>query len=280
MMKKKIIILTLALLSVKSSRLFAVAAPTSTNITAAAKAKNLPTLKRLLKQTFSFLPALKKNSPLHQAAYLGNVEAVNFLLSKRYKAYALGPNNKSPLHFAAEEGHPQVVSILLKKGANHNAQTLDREETPLHLVTKKKPNSEMVIVAQLVGHDANINLKNIDDVTALEQASNPDNALKTMLTSVGIYPVMDYNRNLLHYAGMTGRTDIVQFLLETLKMNSNTQDTLGNTPLHYAMIAGYPGTVKLLLGAGANKTIKNKKGQTPKSIAKAKGNPVILKLIE
>ena len=56
------------------------------------------------------------------------------------------------------------------------------------------------------------------------------------------------------------QTEFVQMLL-LKNANVNLQDQNGNTPLHYAY--SNPAVVKLLLAAGSNTAIVNKKGETP-----------------
>lgn len=62
---------------------------------------------------------------------------------------------------------------------------------------------------------------------------------------------------------------IVKFLLEK-GANPNIQDDYGNTPLHYSVYAKKEELVKPFLKANVNFTIKNKKGQTVRDIAKGK----------
>jgi ankyrin repeat protein len=73
-------------------------------------------------------------------------------------------------------------------------------------------------------------------------------------------------------------TEFVQMLLDK-KANVNLQDKNGNTPLHYAV--SNPAIVKLLLAAGSNTAIVNKKGEIPLQIFTRQSgtNPECIRLL-
>eukprot|EP01125_Pyxidicula_operculata_P017387 TRINITY_DN6085_c0_g1_i1.p1 TRINITY_DN6085_c0_g1~~TRINITY_DN6085_c0_g1_i1.p1 ORF type:complete len:191 (+),score=32.46 TRINITY_DN6085_c0_g1_i1:89-661(+) len=68
----------------------------------------------------------------------------------------------------------------------------------------------------------------------------------------------------LHWASTNGYDDIVDILNNGI----NEQDKVGCTPLHYAASMNRSGCVDLLLKKGADKTIKNQRGQLPIDLAK------------
>lgn len=69
-------------------------------------------------------------------------------------------------------------------------------------------------------------------------------------------------KTVLALAAKMNRTDIVDFLLETLagKIEVNVQDNEGNTPLHYAFAYGNKEMITALLRHGAQKHLKNTHG--------------------
>lgn len=77
------------------------------------------------------------------------------------------------------------------------------------------------------------------------------------------FPNPMFNKNdLLHSAAQAGNTTAINFLLQQ-GADINTQNPLGNTPLHQA--AAYKGrkdAIELLLEAGADIDIKNSKDET------------------
>ncbi len=78
------------------------------------------------------------DTPLHQAAERGDLEAVASILEAAGGSVLedRGKFKETPLHKAAKEGHTQIVSLLLNKGAGIHARN-GCEATPLHLATSK-----------------------------------------------------------------------------------------------------------------------------------------------
>ena len=70
-------------------------------------------------------------TPQHEAALLGNLEAMEVLLEKSGSVSPREPfNGGTPLHVASFNGHFEVVKLLVSKGADVNAR--DKEGwTPL-----------------------------------------------------------------------------------------------------------------------------------------------------
>ncbi len=60
------------------------------------------------------------------------------------------------------------------------------------------------------------------------------------------------NRSLLHLASIGGSTDLIPYLVETLKMDPNKTDEKGWRPLHYAMALEDLSAAKALIQKGAN----------------------------
>lgn len=71
----------------------------------------------------------------------------------------------------------------------------------------------------------------------------------------------------LHCACIKGSKNAVDLLLD-LGANINAVDKEGNNCLHYAVISNNPSLLKKLLVRGADKTLKNHKGELPLDIAK------------
>ncbi len=71
-------------------------------------------------------------TPLHWAAYLGDREIAEILISRGADLDAEDPDYSTPLYLAAEEGHPKVVEFLISKGAEVNVKSSRSGHTPLH----------------------------------------------------------------------------------------------------------------------------------------------------
>ncbi|KAK6911375.1 Ankyrin repeat [Dillenia turbinata] len=75
--------------------------------------------------------------------------------------------------------------------------------------------------------------------------------------------VKDANkRGALHFAAREGQTDVCKYLLEDLKLDVDTKDEDGETPLIHAARQGHSATAKFLLEHGANPCIASDLGAT------------------
>ena len=75
------------------------------------------------------------DTPCHIAAFGGHVEIVKFFVSIGADVNAKDKNGNTPLHLAASEGHFEVVKFLVSEGANVKAKNFDRK-IPLDLANK------------------------------------------------------------------------------------------------------------------------------------------------
>jgi hypothetical protein len=84
----------------------------------------------------------------------------------------------------------------------------------------------------------------------------------------------------LHWAALTGRSDVVELLIRSgANLNAN-DDKYGATPLHLAAYKGNKGAVQTLLNAGADPYAKDKDGDTPLDNALAGGHRDVADLIK
>jgi hypothetical protein len=87
-------------------------------------------------------------------------------------------------------------------------------------------------------------------------------------------------RTPLSWAASNGREAIVKLLLKTGKVEADSKDEDGRTPLWWAASSGREAIVKLLLETGKVKAdLKDKYGQTPLSCASWSGHEAIVKLL-
>ena len=107
---------------------------------------------------------------IHDAAVMGNIEAVKQHLAAGTDVNAKNGFGSTPLHSATFGGHKEVVELLIAKGADVNAKD-NVGETPLHWAAKEG-NKE--VVELLIAKGADVNAK--DDVgdTPVDWADNKE----------------------------------------------------------------------------------------------------------
>ena len=66
---------------------------------------------------------IRRDTPIHLAAYAGNVEVVKFLAPLVENCNAPNKSGDTPIQWAAEDGHQDVVDILTQYAhAGNNVQ--------------------------------------------------------------------------------------------------------------------------------------------------------------
>ncbi|XP_039045466.1 ankyrin-1-like [Hibiscus syriacus] len=86
-------------------------------------------------------------------------------------------------------------------------------------------------------------------------------------------------RGAIHFAAREGKTEVCKFLLEELKLDVDTIDEDGDTPLLHTARQGHTLTAKYLLECGANPTIPSDLGATALHHSAGIGNIELLKHI-
>jgi ankyrin repeat protein len=219
------------------------------------------------------------NAPLHLAIEKGNIEILNLLLSKGADINIQDIKDNTPLHIAVITGNIEILNILLSHGADVNIPNINNV-TPLYLAVIRN-NIEMVkllltnakidvnisyplyiaiennnieIVRLLLSHGANVNIMEIDDITALYLTVEKDNIeifnedIDSILLSKGIYVNTPLNINItpLYLAVKKDNIEIIKLLL------SHGANVNIDSPLNLAIIQNNIEIVKLLLLNGAN----------------------------
>jgi ankyrin repeat protein len=116
----------------------------------------------------------------------------------------------------------------------------------------------------LLDNGCNINITNIDKVTALHLACSEQNAtcVKVLLENHAyVNPVDNNNVSPIHIAAYEGNYEILSYLLDN-NADANILDVHNNTPLHYASITrnfrtNYYDLIKKLIERGADVNIRN-----------------------
>jgi ankyrin repeat protein len=211
---------------------------------------DLETVRHLLKECpdLAFSRNKRGATPLHQAAWEGRANVVEFLLANNVDANAKDQGAWTPLHMAARNGHDDVVELLLVGKADVDARKEDGL-TPLHLAAI---NGYKKIAELLLAKNAELNAKDASGRTPLHHAAQ---------SSVGF-----------------GIRDIIELLLRQ-GANVNVKDNNGNTPLHLEAGKGNWNMAEFLLDHDADCAGKNSNGETPLDLALANGHERVADLL-
>jgi ankyrin repeat protein len=216
-------------------------------------------------------------TPLMWASMVGDLESAKYLIQKgaRIDDDSL---YGSALTASMISVHDHVGAFLLDRGANPNPKRFDRT-TPLMI---SAGNGSMETFRRLLKKKVDIHQTNDDGATALIFAArgNQPAAVKMLLAAGAKVNVVDSSkRTPLHYAAQDGFTAVTQLLLAK-GASVKAVDATGATPLHLAArYSGDPGTVRLLLNAGADRNRKDGRGKTAAELAARRGYTVAAGLL-
>lgn len=254
------------------------------------------------------------NTALHIAAKINDASLTLFLLCYGADPDLKNYNSQTPLHVAIENNSREAAQQLINFGCNifardgagktamENAfakdtvyydifitektgkiRDADRQKTIVHYFVETK--DEMAI-ATCVRKQLPISEKDSEGKTPLDYAFDDiesegivEIAAELIMNSdEKVEPPFEYfqaaivNRNLnyrfedgqtpLHFAAIAGHNSITKYLLEN-NAQTNVQDSSGATPLHEAVRYGHTEIAKMLLDSGASINSKDNLGKTP-----------------
>lgn len=197
---------------------------------------------------------------------------------------------ETALHWALQwSDTPQaLVELLLDKGANVNEQDND-SQAPLYEACMVGNKSAAEI---LLAHGADVNDgEDVYGYTALHAAVSAKNLELVKLLVEKDADILVKNkqgRDPLAMAASEGETEILRFLIDTLKARGSDMhfladpDIEGHTSLHRSAAKGYTEVVKLLLDAWnttALHTLINQKGSTALHSAARRGRVEVVELL-
>ncbi|KAJ8675759.1 hypothetical protein QAD02_011545 [Eretmocerus hayati] len=171
-------------------------------------------VKELLKYGASVeaMPSSRGNTLLHLACQRGFKDIVALLLEKGLNINRAGENNSTPLSLAVKGGYESLVQMLIEQGASLDQKNND-------LLFKSIEKGYLKIVEYFLQHGTCINL---------------------------VYE----GSSLIHRAVEYNQEDIVELLMSQ-KIDVNTLDGKGNTPLIYAVKNSNHKIIRALLLKGA-----------------------------
>ena len=117
---------------------------------------------RMLQRFYSRLAG----SPVHRAAYAGDIDKLNRLFARGADLNERNPHGQPPLHAAALVGQPQAAKWLIEHGADVNARD-HRGKTPLMLAARFE---QAEVLEILLAAGADKDLTDADGRSALDWA--------------------------------------------------------------------------------------------------------------
>lgn len=173
---------------------------------------------------------------------------------------------------APEAGIQPYIQQLIVHGVDLNKRD-GAHSTPLDLALRYQRNA---IASLLIQKGAKLEEPNIHGGTpVLTAIRTNNNAIFDQMVAKGIDidkitgPRMMFP---LKEATIYSNQTMLEAVLALNPKTINTEDAQGNTPLHYAVMSNALAKISLLKSAGADPKIKNKKGQSPLSLAQARVN--------
>ncbi|XP_035705994.1 transient receptor potential channel pyrexia isoform X2 [Folsomia candida] len=177
-------------------------------------------------------------TPLHEAAYLGNIDILKLLVQNERNLQSLelrgGKDKNTPLNVAVEQGHLDCMEFLLSVGAKPNKFNI-YGQTSLQLSAMTK---DFQAIQLLIKNGADVNTRDTRNRTPLHHC--------------------------IQFASLSNYVEAIQ-CIETLLYNGadiNAQDENGFTPFNTAVDNGASTIVATLLKQGADLTITNNAGQS------------------
>jgi len=173
------------------------------------------------------------------------VFAEGLVVQKRVNVNARDANGETPLHRAVERGMPRLSKMLIDTGANVRARS-KHGETPLHLAAL---HADPVLAELLLAAGADANARN------------------------------DAGESVLYWAALSGNTETARVLIAH-GADPDVTDLKGNGPLHGAADGGHEETIRLLVKHAAKPQGRNRAGQTPGDLARARGYKTIAQIVD
>ena len=210
--------------------------------------------------------AAAANSDLVKAIEDKNLKKAEEAFERGAKLELANPKCWGFMHRAASLNQVKILELLLKNNANIEARTIG-ESAPIHWATYSKDSLEAVKF--LLSKGANIEARTEEGNTVLYSAIDSESPeLIKFLLKKGAMVNAENNE---------GETSLHRAIEElSMNPNSNGQSCINQTTMNSKR---YP-IISLLVGAGTNLEIRNKRGKSAKDLAQDLNDSEAIKLIE
>ena len=238
-------------------------------------------------------------TPLHVAAYVGDIDTAQFLLKKGAHLNAKTDNGVTALRDAIYGRNTQMVRFLLEQGIEKENIAASSKRTPLMLAAATNNLQAVKLLIYFKADPDNATeegtaaqaaaiYNRIDIVNFLE---NPKlNIFDKFELGIDILPEISKNKKLvreeneigqtlLHWAIYLGKHSLVQQLIQA-GADINAQDNAQRTPLFYAIFLWNSQAAKILIEHGGDLNKPDINGESPLALAKRRNAEEIKKLLE
>lgn len=236
-------------------------------------------------------------SPIVGAIQMGNLKAVEVLISAGANIGMLDASGLTPLHFTGDDrgyrtNDAEIARLLIEAGADINATT-ESKYTPLsHAILFDRP--EIVEVLISAGADPDIPSKR--GITPLIRIASRHTPSRFMITEALIKAGADLDarnvsgRTALHTVALMS-VNVQEGCCDTLEeadamfaqliidagADINARDDNGMTPLLLSIVENHKRATEAFLNAGADPNIPNHRGMTPLKLAMTYGDEDLAK---
>jgi ankyrin repeat protein len=224
--------------------------------------------------------------PLYFAAMFGCHQVVKALLDDGSNP---GGVYIYPLFAAVMNENVKAVQALLVGGADTSVKRISDEgifgETPLHMAARLW-GQELVEILMDGNADANaqsahgwIPLCEALSEDSQEKAEPSPELVRLLLPDPSGFQMEPWDSP-LHVAAKYGQLTAARIIIrEQRTVYVNKRNKMNDTPLHEAVLQGNQHMVRLLLDAGANKSIRGRYGWTPLQVAAWEQNIAMIELL-
>ena len=220
-----------------------------------------------------------ENTPLHQAAYAGDLDTVLFLLPHFQDQNLVDSEGNGLLHVASLRGHLELVRYI---SMCQSDKPNNKSELALHSACI---GGSLAIYKILTSNlkEEEINPESEDGTTPLHNAARCGHKLivKYICAKIKAHPVDKEGMTPLHLAAQHGHEKICEYLLKMDKKLAYIQNTKGEYPVHLATQNGHYEVMKLLLHSNNQRCEKfvNGKKETLIHIAAKTGQDAMFRYL-
>jgi len=221
-------------------------------------------------------------TPMHHAAWNGDVEAIKALRDIGADVEAKDNDERTPIHYAACNGHVEAIKTLKEIGADISARGYVGA-APMQDAAK---NGQVEAMKALKEMGADISAEDNAGATPMHYAAENGHVdairtLKEMGANISAKAKDDVGRTPMHYAAKNGHVEAIKSLGEMGADISAKDDNIKWTPMHYAAKYGHVEAIKTLKEMGADVSAKdNNTKWTPMHYAAKYGHVEAIKTLK